>query len=166
MNKSSSIFIFFSLFVALSESFPKMYLVETEGGSKKNNTKDVEPSGCIDHGSEKIFKDGEYASPNLNIKCVCNSNKTSVINEKKCNWHFNSKPCLASKCKKIKKPGFYASLERRIEWSRKRKEVLCDEKLESHVETSNCSNCSKDYCYEDCIEECKAESRSHLINLC
>ena len=82
MNKSSSIFIFFSLFVALSESFPKMYLVETEGGSKENNTKDVEPSGCIDHGSEKIFKDGEYASPNLNIKCVCNSNKTSVINEK------------------------------------------------------------------------------------
>ena len=85
MNKSSSIFIFFSLFVALSESFPKMYLVETEAGSKKNNTKDVKPSGCLDYdGSGKIFKDGEIISPS--IKCVCNSKKPSAIKEKKCNW--------------------------------------------------------------------------------
>ena len=81
MNKSSSIFILFSLFVALSESFPKMYLVETEGGSKENNTKD----GCFDYdGSGKIFKDGEIISPS--IKCVCNSKKPSAIKEKKCNW--------------------------------------------------------------------------------
>ena len=88
MNKSSSIFIFFSLFVALSESFPKQYLVETEGGSKENNTKDVEPSGCLGQdilaGSGKIFKDGEIISPS--IKCVCNSKKPSAIKEKKCNW--------------------------------------------------------------------------------
>ena len=55
MNKSSAILIFFSLFVGLSESFPKHYLVETEGGSKENKTKDVEPSGCLDYGSGKIF---------------------------------------------------------------------------------------------------------------
>ena len=85
MNKSSAISIFFSLFVALSETFPKQYLVETVGGSKENKTKDVETSGCLEYdGSGKIFKDGEIISPS--IKCVCNSKKPSAIKEKKCNW--------------------------------------------------------------------------------
>ena len=55
MNKSSAISIFFSLFVALSETFPKMYLIETEGGSKEESRKDIIHTGCLDHGSEKIF---------------------------------------------------------------------------------------------------------------
>ena len=94
MNKSSAIFIFFSLFVGLSESFPKHYLVETEGGMKEESGKDMSQSGCVGgYSRRKIFKDGEkfyeegtFEDDTFVFKCVCNSGKSLASNENKCNW--------------------------------------------------------------------------------
>ena len=65
MNKSGSIFLLLLLLVALSESFPKHYLVETEGAYKEGGGKDMGSFGCVD-ASDKIFKDGEI----FNNTCV------------------------------------------------------------------------------------------------
>ena len=84
MNKSGSIFLLLLLLVALSESFPKHYLVETEGAYKEGVGKDMGSFGCID-ASGKIFKDGEifnntYPNAYWQFKCKCQ--------EKKCKWLF------------------------------------------------------------------------------
>ena len=93
MNKSSFIFIFFSLFVALSESFPKQYLVETEGGSKEESGKDMRHSGCFGGDSGKTYKDGEIfyegAYHVYDFKCVCNSGKSLANKKNNCNWQVD-----------------------------------------------------------------------------
>ena len=81
MNKSGSIFLLLLLLVALSESFPKHYLVETEGAYKKKGGKYIGSFGCVD-ASGKIFKDGEIFNTHdyWQFKCKCQ--------EKKCKWLF------------------------------------------------------------------------------
>ena len=101
MNKSSAIFIFFSLFVALSESFPKQYLVETEGGSKEESGKDMRQrhSGCVGGDSGKTYKDGEkfyewlsYSMDGyhtFDFKCVCISGKSLANKKNNCTWQVD-----------------------------------------------------------------------------
>ena len=48
MNKLGSIFLLIILSVALSEAFPKHYLVETEGAYKEEGGKDMGSFGCVD----------------------------------------------------------------------------------------------------------------------
>ena len=108
MKRSISVFLSLLLFVALSKSFPKQYLVETETESGK----DIRHSVCVSvsgfSGKEKTFKDGEtfyedekfygYDQPDdqhdqVGFKCKCNDGKPLTNKANECNWHYTPEPC-------------------------------------------------------------------------
>ena len=99
MKKSISVFLSLLLFVGLSESFPKQYLVETE----TERGKDMRHSGCVTGDLGKTFKDGEsfyedekfYGDDldRVGFKCKCNDGKPLTNKENECNWHYTPEPC-------------------------------------------------------------------------
>ena len=95
MKKSISTLLIIILLVGFLDSFPKKYIVFTQGGTRKATDKVGKQHGCVDSSGRKykadeVVDEGDWFetfSIFLSPVCVC---KSFAIKEKECRWKIEA----------------------------------------------------------------------------
>ena len=95
MKKSIPTLLIIILLAGFLDSFPKKYIVFTQGGTRKATDKVGKHHGCVDSSGRKyreddILENSWFDNKMFDTVCGCYERKPSSISEKECRWQVES----------------------------------------------------------------------------